>query len=280
MAKAFKRRCTEVMVHDFSGDTMKMLPVCEMKQCANPRATNSHLYNYGNNNPVKYTDPDGRSPNKKYAGTVDGLVSFMNNLDTKLGLTTGNAAHEGMLRMGKTKGCKPANTAPFNTSNGNRYIYTQKGGWIDMAHFMFYAGKSYSYRQKKEYGLSMLQQRENSLSFEELQLYSEMAAIEPEKQAIQLGLSQEIWDCLNPGAHQSAFSYEDLPTDKFGADFGANYFNPNSEFSFAEQVKNYLLNVLGATNPYNAPNYNSLPDDEPRNAPEVKNKTTQPLYAQ
>ena len=60
MAKAFKRRCTEVMVHDFSGDTMKMLPVCEMKQCVNPRATNCHLYHYANNNPVCYTDPDGR----------------------------------------------------------------------------------------------------------------------------------------------------------------------------------------------------------------------------
>ena len=59
MAKAFKRRCTEVMVHDFSGDTMKMLPVCEMKQCVNPRATNCHLYHYAGNNPVRYVDTDG-----------------------------------------------------------------------------------------------------------------------------------------------------------------------------------------------------------------------------
>ena len=107
-----------------------------------------------------------------------------------------------------------------------------------------------------------------------------MAAIEPEKQALMLGALQEIWDSLNPKAHQSAFSYEDLPTDKFGADFGANYFNPNSGFTFSEQVQNYLIDVLGATDPRNAPNYNSLPDDEPETSPEIKNRLPQPLFTE
>lgn len=26
----------------------------------------------------------------------------------------------------------------------DRYIYTEQGGWIDMAHFLFYAGNAYS----------------------------------------------------------------------------------------------------------------------------------------
>ena len=73
---------------------------------------------------------------------------------------------------------------------------------------------------------------------------------------------------------------EDLPTDKFGADFGANYFNPNSGFTFSEQVQNYLIDVLGATDPRNAPNYNSLPDDEPETSPEIKNRLPQPLFTE
>ena len=35
-------------------------------------------------------------------------------------------------------------------------------------------------------------------------------------------------------ARHSAYSYEDLPSDKLGAEFGANYFNPESELSLGE----------------------------------------------
>ena len=35
-------------------------------------------------------------------------------------------------------------------------------------------------------------------------------------------------------ANHSAYSYEDLPTDKVAAVFGASYFDPNSNLTFAE----------------------------------------------
>ena len=36
---------------------------------------------------------------------------------------------------------EPTQTGYFNNKKG-RYIYTKKGGWIDMVHFLFYAGKA------------------------------------------------------------------------------------------------------------------------------------------
>ena len=71
--------------------------------------------------------------------------------------------------------------------------------------------------------------------------------------------------------------YEDLPSDKLGADFGANYFDPTSNLSLGEQLKKYL-DKLGATNPEKAPNYQSLPSKEPTKSPSRTNKTTTPVY--
>ncbi len=64
---------------------------------------------------------------------------------------------------------------------------------------------------------------------------------------------------------------------KFGAEFGAKYFDPNSKSTFGEQLQNYL-NGLGATTPQNAPNFNSLPSVEPDKKPSRTNHTTTPVY--
>jgi RHS repeat-associated protein len=211
-------------------------------------------YAYCSNNPVKYIDPDGREPVKAQAGTVQGFVKFMNSLSTGIGTTTGAAANAAMLRMGETKFStrilEPANTAPFNTAGGNRYIYTEEGGWIDMSHFMFYAGKAYQYKQDGE-------------------KY-------PMGKALKDGLYQEISDMIF--AKHSAFSYEDLPSDKFGADFGANYFDANNKKTFGEQIQDYMNNVLKATTPEKAPNYTTMPKNDSKNPPTRTNGSTTPVY--
>lgn len=74
-----------------------------------------------------------------------------------------------------------------------------------------------------------------------------------------------------------SYSYEDLPSDKLGAEFGANYFNPESELSLGEQLYNYLQG-LGATMPEKASNYKDLPQKEPQKTPSRINKTTIPVY--
>jgi RHS repeat-associated protein len=233
------------------------------------------------NNPILLKDPDGQEPIKLQAGTASGFVNTINTTGTKLGLKTGYAAHSALLALGRTEFTlshprpMPANTGRINTFR-DKYIYTENGGWLDMAHFMFYAGKAYGYKLEKQNAQQMV----NSEVFSYLQPEAQIellkkASMSPVGEAVQDGYVQEMSDRIF--AKRSAYSYEDLPSDKLGADFGANYFDPNSKLSLGEQLQNYLTS-LGATDPQNAPNYNSLPDVEPDKEPSRTNHTTTPVY--
>ncbi len=236
-------------------------------------------YAYCAGNPISLVDFMGKEPIKNCAGTVAGFVNFMKTIKTGIAYTRGEDAHAAMLRMGIIKfkkGIEPANTGPFNTSNGNRYIYTKEGGWIDMAHFMFYAGRAYNYKIQKQLAQEFLNGGALSLLSPEEQLrWLKTANMDPVGEAIQDGYLQESGDVLF--APHSAYSYEDLPSDKYGADFGVNYFDPNSHRSFSEQIQYYLNNVLKATEPAKAPNYDYLPTDYPKK-PTHTNRTTIPIY--
>lgn len=63
-------------------------------------------------------------------------------------------------------------------------------------------------------------------------------------------------------------------------DFGSNYFDPNSEQTFGEQLEKYFNDVLKATEPQNAPNYDSLPIKDTRNPPSRTNGTSFPVYTE
>lgn len=101
------------------------------------------------------------------------------------------------------------------------------------------------------------------------------ASMDPVGEAIQDGVLQENADAIT--APHSAFSYEDLPSDKFGAQFGAHFFNPNSKQTFSEQIREFFKTVLKATKPEEAPNYNTLPENYPKK-PTRTNKTTTPVF--
>jgi RHS repeat-associated protein len=245
-------------------------------------------YTYCTNSPIKLTDPDGKEPIKPYAGTIAGFITFFNNLSSGIGTSKGSNAHSAMLRMGavswSSSGPKPLNTGPFNTchvgddkSKGNRYIYTKKGGWIDMSHFMFYAGRAYENKQQKQIAqesIKKLGEDKEGVAWAIIGI----ATMDPVGEAVQEGYMQEYFDQFGPT--YSAYSYEDLPSDKYGADFGANYFDPNSEQTFGEQLQNYFDNVLKATNPENAPNYKNLPSEYPEKGklPSFQNHTTKPMF--
>lgn len=238
-------------------------------------------YAYCLNNPIKLVDSDGREPIKPQAGTAAGFVSFLNNTRSKMGTLTGLMAHDAMMKLGNTEmnwkhlRPEPTTTNPFNTSK-DKYIYTEKGGWLDMAHFMFYAGKAYEYKQEKLSAQKIVNSDTfSSLPPETQMAFQQKAGMSPVGEAVQDGYTQEMSDRIV--AKHSAYSYEDLPSDKLGAEFGANYFDPNSKLTLGEQLQNYL-NGLGATQPENAPNYNSLPTKDPEDNPTRTNHTTTPVF--
>jgi hypothetical protein len=211
-------------------------------------------YNFVHNNPIKYMDPDGREPIKPFVGTVAMFRALLDNSPRKVGGYTGDMASNYLKSLGNTEFSwsqmrpLPTEAGYFNKKEG-RYIYTEKGGWIDMSHFLFYAGKAYQYK---------LDGKENPIG-----------------EAVQDGYKQEMSDRY--AAKHSAYSYEDLPSDKFGSEFATNFFDPKSKQTFGEQIVNYLTNILKATDPKNAPNYEKLPTKEP-DKPTRTNKTTDPVY--
>ena len=239
-------------------------------------------YTYCIGNPILLVDHQGKEPTKAQAGTVEGFVAYLNNTRTRMGTLTGALGRDAMMRLGKTEWSfdhprpMPATTAPFNNSP-DKYIYTEKGGWLDMAHFMFYAGRAYDYKMQKQ----AAQEKINRLSSDPRSAVAigvatrETAAMDPVGEAVQDGYMQEMSDRMF--AKHSAYSYEDLPSDKLGADFGANYYDPNSKLSLGDQLSNYLKE-LGAIAPQDAPNYNSLPDTDPTDKPTRTNHTTTPVF--
>jgi len=214
------------------------------------------VYAYSNWSPLRLLDPDGREPVLKQVGTADEFLALLDRSPSKVGLMKGDAANRAMIRFGDwewtLKGPSPT-TTPFLNMKKGRYVYTKKQGWMDMAHFMFYAGVAY---QKKLAGDQ-----------------------NPVGEAVQLGYRQEAMD--SRFAKHSAYSYEDLPSDRQGALFGATVFDPKSTDTLAEQVGKYLRS-LGAADPSVAPNYSQLPKDDQEvrrnNKPTVTNDTTKPLF--
>jgi RHS repeat-associated protein len=207
-----------------------------------------------NNNPIMFTDPDGKEPIRPKVGTAATFRAVLDNSPRRVGHFTGQSAHNYLLSLGNTEfkwkqmRPLPTQTGYFNDKVG-RYIYTEQGGWVDMVHFLFYAGRASQY---------LLDGVEH-----------------PFGEAVQDGFMQERLDQIF--AKHSAFSYEDLPSNKFGADFAVNHFDPDSELTFGQQVESYLINVLGATNPESAPNFDILPEDYPER-PTRTNRTTTPVF--
>jgi hypothetical protein len=228
-----------------------------------------------------------RKPTTSQAGTVAEFIEVFNNTPSGMGQTTGQAAHDAMLRLGETEmswtGPLPKTTPYFNQRSA-RYIYTTQGGWIDMVHFLFHAGRAYKYLIEKRDAAQSLEEIEAMpwyqsmwLPPEYLQELHRRSSMSPIGESVQEGFQTErMQQVLTP---HSAFSYEDIPSDTFGAQFAVQHFNPNAQETFGEQLAAYLTNVLGAVEPTQAPNYSELPAEDDGNV-DRQNSTTTPVYTE
>lgn len=142
-----------------------------------------------------------------------------------------------------------------------------------MVHFLFYAGKAYTYKRELILIKSIYKYKKRSSITQLNQKQLEDKAF---SEAVQDGFWQEKMDSIK--AKHSAYSYEDLPSDKFGAIFGAKYFNPNSSLTLGQQLERYLNNVLKATNPEKAPNYKEIPKKDDGTHSGIVNRTTKPMF--
>ena len=211
-----------------------------------------NLYGFVGNDGLNRSDVLGLEPTRSQAGTAEEFEKLLETTPSKMGNAKGDAATTLLQRCDSSKwtmkGPVPTVTPWFNMKKP-RYIYTKKGGWLDMVHFMYYAGLA---NDKKATGCKC-----------------------PVGEAVQDGYWQEYFD-----PEYSRYSYEDLPTDKFGAEFGAIYFDPNSSMTLGEQIRQYLETKLGATDPSNAPNWDKMPEFDKPGPPTATNTGTVPAYTE
>jgi RHS repeat-associated protein len=216
-------------------------------------AGDGNLTRYVGNSPTNWVDPSGLEPVKNQAGTIDKFINSINKLNNKVLNEQGEDAKDILSNFGNTNNKNQPNNINVILANPDksRYVYTEKGGWIDMSHFLFYAGRAI--RQKLPFNLN---------------------PVDIVGRCIQEGMVQE----LNDKPH-SSFSYEDLPSDRFGAEFGSNYFDPNSKLTLGQQLKKYFDNNLKAANPSTAPNWNKIPKlDDGNQHPSWTNRTVVPMF--
>jgi RHS repeat-associated protein len=268
-----------------------------------PTIVDVNLYAYVEDRPTVLVDSSGLSPVRIEATTASAWkTAFERKLDVKGrlydrgGTTKGEEADKTLRKYGESEGFllsqkptgktswmqKPDDKTP--TGESKRYIYTKKGGWIDMAHFLFYAGRARENLDKYRDALDTVENRAKIFLMNRFGPHVDFAtwrdtyARDLALQAtVQEGRIQEYTDEESKGQQKlSAYSYEDLPSDKFGADFAINFFDPKSDKTLAEQLDAYLQK-LNATDPDRAPNWANVTEE---NVPEhpIQNFSTTPMY--
>lgn len=220
-------------------------------------STRMNSYCYSLDNPVNLVDPDGAEPTREKVGEIKNFLNHVRKLEkiytdefkAKEGaepdfLTT-IAVNRKILE--KFKDYKTWDVP------GERYIYTKRGGWIDMAHFAKAAG---------EIGTSWWGDRP---------ILGSLGRRIAENRGRELEAGQQ-----STASRSSAFSYEDLPSNRFGFEFGSDI---DLGRPLSAQLDQFFQ-ALQPTKPQNAPNWRALPktgkDAQTHEPP--RNLTDQPLF--
>lgn len=197
------------------------------------------------NNPIMFVDQDGREPRWGQLASLSQIKGEMGKVYTSnavsqmslsnlLGAMQQHFEANRMFRYDEQGG--KFNEISSASSNVKRYMYTEKSGWVDMNHFFALAQKTL------DYGSALA--KEYAYESENMQ-----------------------------GAYkgsESAYSYEDLPSNFAGIDFIKKYGSDlkAGKIGLMDAVETYFKD-LGATDPTNAPNIDYIPyfadDKAPKN---------------
>lgn len=211
-------------------------------------------YSYCLGRTITHVDMDGREP--KW-GQLGRLSDVLREFDRAVESLPANATEAQQLaaltshfeanRM-YTRDAAGNLVDATHSRNVKRYIFTSKGGWIDLHHFFKLADKTrtdgvnnaFSYAFRSEQGQFVL------------------------------------------GKGSSAFSYEDLPSNAQGIQFWLSIQSTVKQGKFTDLrtgFGDYLLQQ-GARDPRDAPNFDYIPYLIPEEAPSITNQSTRPILGE
>jgi RHS repeat-associated protein len=174
-------------------------------------------YDFAINNPILLIDKEGKEPNKAQATGLNSLIQILTDNNIQ-GLSDLSVLYGG---WGSRQ------TAPVVPE---RYLYSEKWGWIDMRHFASAAAASDM-------------------------IYATGHGVLSHSETIE---SQQAWN-TNLEERNSAYDYEDLVSNLLGVYFEV-YLESDAakDKSFMENLNNYLQQLGFTSSPASAPNYNQL----------------------
>ncbi len=207
----------------------------------NPQSFNT--YGYAEGNPVMKVDPDGKEPKQGQLATLSQVVEYItykniSNYQNQISFGELAKAFGDNVKWDKNIG----GGYVMIQSGSPRYIYTENSGWIDMQHFF----GSAEYTQKYGKNITLV----GGYLFELLQ------------------------EQVLKGQKASGFSYEDITSNYYGAQFSKQYSLKikNGDITVQDAIYEFF-NMMEPKKPIESPNIDKIPFQTNKSGPSQKSNT-------
>lgn len=202
-----------------------------------------HPYMYAWNNPMRYTDPSGLTPNQLNARDLSWLIKLVKSIEG----SDAGACLPPTIALNLV--ANRFNDVKSKNSPAYHYIYTADYGWIDLTHFFNHAAPVT--------WVPPVARPAATIPMGALGALNEVA------QAI-LATGYFIYPTdRNVDQAASAFTFEDFPSNSAGLSFGTTVSDEGCK-CLSDQLEDFFKSIL-ALPPKLAPDYYMLPVDEADN---------------